>query len=443
MNTEPALPKVIKAVTLNLLEPSRHKAVALERLHQDYTACAIDVMQDTQLLRFAHSMGMPYNRNLLHKMTYPHYRKKYPALSSQLIESARISAFNRRKVARSISRIPVRYDQRTFSVKKTAKGNPLISFATDGRKRVIIPIAKDGAYRRAQENISQGWKLTSVLLLRDHRRLQFILTKSFDRATERANVLGVDVGSRRLAAVTIIAGGKTLKQLYLGRDIGKKQKAYIERRARLQSKGTRKAWKALRRLRHRQRNFVTTRSWQVAHEAVNLAEKYQCLIRVENLKRLKTGRRMGNSKGRKANGVINRIPYAQFFMALDSLCVQKRIGLQRVKPRHTSQYCPRCGKACRKNRISPYKVFRCVFCGYTCDADRNASRNVANNIGERTITIVGPNMVSHVQTSPMGAAVNQPVRPHDGVIGCLQHLRFHLMEKPTAQAGGCLPSQIL
>ena len=50
----------------------------------------------------------------------------------------------------------------------------------------------------------------------------------------------------------------------------------------------------MRRIKHDERNFVNTRIWQVAHEIVEIAMKYDAMIAIEKLKNLR--KRNGEGK---------------------------------------------------------------------------------------------------------------------------------------------------
>ena len=56
---------------------------------------------------------------------------------------------------------------------------------------------------------------------------------------------------------------------------------------------------------------------------------------------------------------------------------QKAPGrVQEISPAFTSQCCSACGRVDPKSRESQ-TVFRCTACGYACNADVNAARNIA------------------------------------------------------------------
>jgi len=50
--------------------------------------------------------------------------------------------------------------------------------------------------------------------------------------------------------------------------------------------------------------------------------------------------------------------------------------VEKVPPAYTSQRCPACGHVARDNRESQ-AVFLCTACGFACNADVNAARNIA------------------------------------------------------------------
>ena len=50
--------------------------------------------------------------------------------------------------------------------------------------------------------------------------------------------------------------------------------------------------------------------------------------------------------------------------------------VEKVPPAYTSQCCSACGHVARESRESQ-ALFRCVACGYACNADVNAARNIA------------------------------------------------------------------
>ena len=57
-------------------------------------------------------------------------------------------------------------------------------------------------------------------------------------------------------------------------------------------------------------------------------------------------------------------------------CEINRVNLVFINPKNTSRACPICNTVDKKNRNK--EQFRCVNCGYECNADINASKNILN-----------------------------------------------------------------
>jgi putative transposase len=138
-----------------------------------------------------------------------------------------------------------------------------------------------------------------------------------------------------------------------------------------------RALKSLRNIRRFEYNFVRTRLFQINNEIIKLANQFNVSdIIIEDLRFLRTGRKLGNSKGRKVNGIINKIPYFKFRNALEIIAVQQQINVVAINPYRTSKTCSRCGHV---NQIGTKRELKCKSCGFTINRDSNASRNLINN----------------------------------------------------------------
>jgi len=165
-------------------------------------------------------------------------------------------------------------------------------------------------------------------------------------------------------------------------------------------------------MKHDERNFVTTRIWQVAHEIVEIALRYNAVIAIEKLKNL----RKRNGKGRKpkrANRKIHRIPFAKFRIAIQSVAWQNGIDVFEVPAARTSQLCPRCGYTSKRNWIffnGKRKLFKCR-CGYEANVDRTASINIATLALERGLTLVSFDFETTLSTQPHISRAGGDVSP--------------------------------
>jgi transposase len=67
--------------------------------------------------------------------------------------------------------------------------------------------------------------------------------------------------------------------------------------------------------------------------------------------------------------------FAQFHAFVSYKAEAYGIAVVKVDPRKTSQTCSRCGHVARNNRRSQ-RLFLCRECGYCCNADYNAAKNI-------------------------------------------------------------------
>jgi IS605 OrfB family transposase len=393
--------EVVKTVTLNLLEPTKAKRQAIDDLRNAYQkALSLVVSQNAK----AHRVKL---QNLFYRKVREY--GLHSQVANDLFKDAVAILNNGGKVGNVA--IPINIP-RSGNFGLTKNGNPVVSFtALNGR--IAIPIAMDGAYHRYKELLIEGYKTTFFRFNKD--RVHVVLKKGFPIKDNYDAVIGVDIGVKRLATVSVIGKeGRVLKQLYFGQDVGDRQRDISLRRSKLQNyrdKGSRYARKALRRLRKAESNYTTTRCWQVAHEIVKLAEQYNAFIAVEDLKGLKNAK-----ANRKGNRKAKRMPYRRFRAALESVAGQSNRLVVAVHPRGTSHICSRCGS----KGIREKAVFKCPKCGYEANADRNASVNIALRAGEHPKT--KGFFIS--QFPERNLAVNQGVLAHDEVgLRCLRHFQ--------------------
>ena len=96
-------------------------------------------------------------------------------------------------------------------------------------------------------------------------------------------------------------------------------------------------------------------------------------IVVEDLKGLKQN---GKRHTKKFNNKNQRWVYPRILNRLNQHCEVVGVQYHSVDPSYTSQRCHACGDIHKENRKN--EMFRCISCGYTEDADLNASRNILN-----------------------------------------------------------------
>ena len=115
--------------------------------------------------------------------------------------------------------------------------------------------------------------------------------------------------------------------------------------------------------------------------STDLARRFD-MIRVENLHvrgmtRSAKGTLTEPGRSVRAKAGLNRAILASGWGILVRRLEQKAPGrIEKIHPAFTSQRCSVCGHVAGENRKSQ-AVFICAACGYTCNADVNAAKNIA------------------------------------------------------------------
>lgn len=396
-----------KTVLLNCLPLTAKKKTILDSFFSEYLRVlnlTLEQLPNTK------------SSNKLHHLTYSNIRST-SFLPSDVVQEARKDVWAKRKTIKNgFKRCAIRLNTRWFKFFKTERGTPCFRVTYSPRKTFVIPVKMDNGYDRFNSFLKDGWAIKSISLL--DSKIAISIEKEYPQPIDnRRYVVGVDIGSTTLAAVTVFDTEtcKTIKQLYLGRDVAIRQRKYLKRRRNLQSHadtGSEKAKKYLRRLKRKQTNFVKTRSGQVAKEIANIAKSYNASVAIEKL-----GIRGRRGKfNKKANRKINRIPYAQLREFLISNCEMFETPLDQIDAYHTSKWCPYCGSVNPGHSSANYAMYMCTNCGKIVNSDRKASKVIAiKSALEREHSQGLTNLLS--QFSRAGVAVNQLFRPDDEVFG--------------------------
>jgi putative transposase len=115
--------------------------------------------------------------------------------------------------------------------------------------------------------------------------------------------------------------------------------------------------------------------------STDLARRFD-LIRIENLSIRNMTRSVKGTLGEPGRGAVRKASLNREILAsgwgfLERRLEEKAPGrIERVNPAFTSQRCSACGSVDRRSRESQ-AVFRCQSCGFACNADLNAARNIA------------------------------------------------------------------
>ncbi|MDH5820459.1 MULTISPECIES: RNA-guided endonuclease InsQ/TnpB family protein [Acinetobacter] len=205
------------------------------------------------------------------------------------------------------------------------------------------------------------------------------------------SAIGVDLGIKKL--ITISTG-----QVF---DPINSFKANQVKLARLQRKLRKKTefsqnWKKLNLKINKLHHHIANIRHDYLHKVTTTLSKNHAMIVVEDLKvanMSKSAKGSIEEKGKnvKAKSGLNKSILDQGWSMLVNMLVYKqqwRGGLLvKVDPKYTSQTCSSCGHVAKENRLTQAN-FSCVECGFSENADINASRNILA-VGHTVLSVEG------------------------------------------------------
>jgi len=124
----------------------------------------------------------------LHAKTCEKFRGRNNIASQLVVEATSYAWSVRKTVHKGIRKCVLRFDSRLFSF-KIRSGKIQSSASGSAVKRAGLPISQDGAYKRLQEHLNDGWKITSITMKRNLSFLA-VLSKDSPYIPHRKDLLG-------------------------------------------------------------------------------------------------------------------------------------------------------------------------------------------------------------------------------------------------------------
>lgn len=320
-----------------------------------------------------------FNRYELHHLCYYDTKEKFGLPSQFVINANRVASQTLKSVktckgGKPIFKefLPLPFDKRTF----TFSSDKIRLTTINGR--IDVPIEVPEYYWKYLD-----WSPQTAQVVKTKKGLFMHITFSRNvNISDSSNrrTVGVDVGINHVAVTSN-------RQFFSGSKVKSCMIKFKRLRCKLQAKGTRSSKKLLRKLGGRERRFKAWANHNISKKIINNCETGDTIV-MENIKGIR------RNKGRKLNFWLHGWNFYQLQRFIHYKAVEKGVRTIKVNPYLTSQICSRCGKV--GARLKGF--FRCPHCGYSLNADLNASRNLAKHDSM-------PDRVS--------AAVNQPSIPDD------------------------------
>ena len=190
-------------------------------------------------------------------------------------------------------------------------------------------------------------------------------------------VVGIDVG---VSLVVADSNGNSVKPLELLRELSKLRKCaqQLSRKkkgSKNRAKAKAKIAKQNLRIANMRKDFLHKLSHSYSENQTVVVED----LKIKNMTKATKGTVEKPSKNAKAKRGLNRVitqqSWGMFFELLEYKLKANGGELIKVNPQFTSQICNECGHTSKENRQSQSK-FVCTSCGYTANADINASKNI-------------------------------------------------------------------
>jgi putative transposase len=233
-------------------------------------------------------------------------------------------------------------------------------------------------------------------------------------------IVGIDVG---VAVAAALSTGELLLAPSLTAREQRRLRCLERKLARARRGSNHRARVKLAVARLRAREADRRKDW-AEKTSTSIARRFD-MIRVEDLQIAKMTR---SAKGTRENphrrvrqkAGLNRGILRSGWGRLVRRLQEKAPGrVEKIRPAFTSQRCSACGQVDRKSRESQ-AVFQCTACGYACNADVNAAKNIA---------------AGHAVTARGGFRDAGPVNREPQPLASLA--RGEWLESPALGGGGC------
>jgi len=214
------------------------------------------------------------------------------------------------------------------------------------RKKIILPVKKSKHFNKL---LSKGIILNGVRLSKEQITFNFQIEQPEKKTT--GIILGIDIG--KTDAISCSNGIQSKQDIH-GHTLG----SIIDEMSK-KKKGS----KSFQRKQSHRKNYI---NWSI--NQLNLVDYKQ--INIERIRNMR--------KRKRVNRKLSSWTYTEIFDKLKDKCLRQGVLVKEISSTYTSQRCSSCGWVRKANRKG--KIFKCNSCGYTQDADLNASINISLNL---------------------------------------------------------------
>ena len=349
--------------TFKLMRPNKRKKELLDMTIKRFKECVNAWLSEIEQLN-----EYPTRKNV-HSFAYKRVREQFKDLHSNVVQEAMNRAIEiyRAWLKTKGQKPTFTADVISFKNVDVKINRHFINVPLINNKRIWLPIYVPKKLKKFLK-MKHGRVQISKIGNEYYTQISFEVPEP--EPYEPRGWLGVDIGINHIVVVSD-ANGK-INKFYDSAIAWKRSIEY--RRARLQflkDKGIEKgAWRALKRLAHKEKNKMSYINHEVAKGIVELAKHYRYGIAIENLKGI---RHHYNTKRHRKR--LHKWAYRDLIDKIVYKAKLNGVPIVFVDPRNTSRTCSKCGYLIEKGVKGRW--FKCPKCGFQLDRDLNAARNIA------------------------------------------------------------------
>ncbi len=212
------------------------------------------------------------------------------------------------------------------------------------------------------QELPKNYTLKDSYLIKKNNKyyIHFCINIKEPKIYSPMNIVAIDLGLKNPITITNL---KTKNTAYIGKELKEIRGKYFYLRKKL---GKEKKVKQILKIKNKEKRKINTLLHTISKQVIENAYENKSAIVVGKLKNF------NKNKGRIFNRKLSNFSYYKFTQFLEYKAKEKGVPLIKVSEYNTSKSCSACGSVGVRNK----NLFKCR-CGYSDNADRNASINIA------------------------------------------------------------------
>lgn len=303
----------------------------------------------------------------------------------------------RNRIIKKYSEYPIFFDSKTFRgrsrlttdiVSYNDNFNSIInsfiniSWSNNNRKKLTIPVKYSKDYHKDMKKYTNGTNTCYTLCFEEENQIRIILSYEDKRyiPENKSNFVGIDINSKHNLfqcsnGLTIDYDRKLLEVLskeYLKLDKLKENKEYVI--------GKRK----LHKIKHLERELHSKIREEISKLCKSFNKENIDHAIFENLTGFEEKCFCKDDNDINYNRRVRLLKLSSLKNEFEHISRKYDICTSLVHSYYTSQQCPHCGHIDSENR-KDQEHFKCIECGYTANADLNASKNILQRLASTVL----------------------------------------------------------